>query len=85
MRRWPFESRSLGRLAVFGSDSLTDMRSSAVQTPIVHNTHTHSAHAAKRCGHVRHVGTCADCQRAQLSRWSVQLAQAQPVRYSTAG
>ena len=56
-----------------------------MQTPIVHNTHTHSAHAAKRCGHVRHVGTCADCQRAQLSRWSVQLAQAQPVRYSTAG
>lgn len=56
-----------------------------MQTPIVHNTHTHSAHAAKLCGHVRHVGTCAECQRAQLTRWGAQLAQAQPVRYSTAG
>jgi hypothetical protein len=55
-----------------------------VQTPVVRNTHTHSAHPAKRCGHVRHVGTCPDCQRAQLSRWSTQLAQAKPVRSSTA-
>jgi hypothetical protein len=85
MRRWPFEARSLGKPAVIGSGSLTDSRSPLVQTPIVHNTHTHSAHAAKVCGHVRHVGTCADCQRAQLTRWGAQLAQAQPVRYSTAG
>ena len=56
-----------------------------MQTPIVHNTHMHSAHGEKSCGHARHVGTCAECQRAQLARWSVQLAQAQPARYGTAG
>ena len=78
-------AQTLGGLAIGRSDSLTESRSTPVQTPIVRNTHTHSAHAAKRCGHVRHVGTCADCQRAQLTRWSVQLAQVQPVRYSTAG
>jgi hypothetical protein len=55
-----------------------------MQTPVVRNTHTHSAHPAKPCGHTRHVGTCAECQRAQLSRWSVQLAQVQPPRYGAA-
>jgi hypothetical protein len=30
----------------------------------------------KPCGHARHVGTCASCQRAQLARWRTQLAQA---------
>ena len=55
-----------------------------MQTPVVRNTHTHSAHAQKRCGHARHVGTCPECQRAQLNRWSVQLAQAQPARYGAA-
>jgi hypothetical protein len=28
------------------------------------------------CGHTRHVGTCPDCQRAQLARWRGQLAEA---------
>jgi hypothetical protein len=27
------------------------------------------------CGHARHVGTCAGCQRAQLARWRGQLMQ----------
>jgi hypothetical protein len=33
-----------------------------------------SAHApnVKACGHVRHVGTCPCCQRAQLARWHAQ-------------
>jgi len=29
----------------------------------------------KPCGHPRHVGTCAVCQRVQLARWREQLAQ----------
>jgi hypothetical protein len=28
------------------------------------------------CGHTRHVGTCPDCQRAQLARWHGQLVEA---------
>jgi hypothetical protein len=28
------------------------------------------------CGHTRHVGTCAACQRAQLARWRAQLREA---------
>jgi hypothetical protein len=28
------------------------------------------------CDHTGHVGTCPDCQRAQLSRWRGQLADA---------
>lgn len=31
---------------------------------------------ANPCGHERHVGTCPACQRAQLARWSSQLASA---------
>ena len=30
----------------------------------------------KPCGHRRHVGPCPSCQRAQLGRWYLQLAQA---------
>ena len=33
--------------------------------------------SGKPCGHVHHVGTCAACQRAQLSRWRTQLVQVQ--------
>jgi hypothetical protein len=29
-----------------------------------------------RCGHARHVGTCPECQRAQLARWRAQLVEA---------
>lgn len=29
-----------------------------------------------RCSHIRHVGTCPACQRAQLARWRVQLIEA---------
>jgi hypothetical protein len=32
--------------------------------------------AHKACGHARHIGCCPECQRAQLARWDVQLAQA---------
>jgi hypothetical protein len=28
----------------------------------------------RSCGHLRHVGTCAACQRAQLARWRAQLS-----------
>lgn len=28
------------------------------------------------CGHTRHVGTCPECQRAQLARWRTQLIAA---------
>jgi hypothetical protein len=30
----------------------------------------------RSCGHVRHVGPCPSCQRAQLTRWNAQLAEA---------
>jgi len=30
----------------------------------------------RRCGHTRHVGTCPECQRAQLARWRAQLIEA---------
>ena len=30
--------------------------------------------AKKACGHVAHVGTCSECQRAQLAKWQAQLA-----------
>ncbi len=33
--------------------------------------------AGKACGHPGHVGTCSSCQRAQLDRWNLQLAQVQ--------
>jgi hypothetical protein len=47
--------------------------------------HNHSNTAAanstgKACSHTRHVGTCASCQRAQLHRWSSQLAEVQRMR-----
>ena len=29
----------------------------------------------KLCAHERHVGTCSECQRHQLSRWSAQLGE----------
>jgi hypothetical protein len=35
---------------------------------------------ARPCGHDRHVGICAVCQRAQLSRWSAQVADALEAR-----
>ena len=35
---------------------------------------------ARPCGHVRHVGICAVCQRAQLARWSAQVADALDAR-----
>ncbi len=35
----------------------------------------HLGQSAKACGHTAHVGTCAACQRAQLAKWSAQLAQ----------
>jgi hypothetical protein len=35
-----------------------------------------NAAAAKVCGHDRHVGCCACCQRAQLARWTMQLTEA---------
>jgi hypothetical protein len=28
----------------------------------------------RACGHTAHVGTCAQCQRAQLAKWEAQLA-----------
>ena len=42
--------------------------------------HVVSAHKAflaeqKQCGHHSHIGTCPVCQRAQLLRWQVQLAE----------
>ena len=35
---------------------------------------------ARPCGHDRHVGICAVCQRAQLARWSAQAADALEAR-----
>jgi hypothetical protein len=33
------------------------------------------------CGHTRHVGTCPECQRAQLARWRYQLEEASKRAY----
>ena len=41
------------------------------------SAHTRTARDhPKSCGHLVHVGTCAACQRVQLTRWREQLAQA---------
>jgi hypothetical protein len=40
---------------------------------------SHSSEVQKACGHRDHVGTCPQCQRAQLARWRAQLNEAQPV------
>lgn len=48
-------------------------------------TQSHRPAGGKSCGHARHVGTCSTCQRAQLERWSVQLAQARPARRPNQG
>jgi hypothetical protein len=37
-------------------------------------------YAEKSCRHTAHVGTCAACQRAQLTRWQVQLSQVAEIR-----
>jgi hypothetical protein len=39
-------------------------------------TSTEKPQSGKSCGHAHHVGTCPSCQRAQLSRWRMQLVQA---------
>lgn len=39
---------------------------------------------AKSCGHLRHVGNCPVCQRVQLERWSLQLANARPIHRAAA-
>jgi hypothetical protein len=41
--------------------------------------------AEKACGHSDHVGTCSNCQRAQLDRWSLQLAEVQRLQASLRG
>ena len=51
-------------------------------------TTTHGAEAIraplpKPCGHDRHVGTCASCQRAQLARWQEQSEQVQAICLGT--
>lgn len=43
------------------------------------NRHSGLERHLKACGHVRHVGVCPTCQRAQLERWRIQLVQAQTV------
>lgn len=35
----------------------------------------------RACGHAEHVGTCPECQRAQLGRWAEQLRQAENARF----
>jgi len=37
----------------------------------------------RACGHTRHVGTCPECQRAQLARWRTQLIAASGAVRST--
>jgi len=38
---------------------------------------SHGLRRATACGHSRHVGTCPECQRAQLARWREQLLAVQ--------
>jgi len=47
-----------------------------MQARLDRSSQSHRPAAAKACGHPRHVGTCSCCQRAQLERWNLQLAQA---------
>jgi hypothetical protein len=49
-------------------------------TAIAHSTHGFSPAPPRPCGHARHVGTCAACQRTQLARWHAQLTQAETSR-----
>jgi hypothetical protein len=34
----------------------------------------HAPHPGLPCGHRVHLGSCPQCQRAQLARWAEQLA-----------
>jgi hypothetical protein len=59
--------------------SVTDTRSERemAQTPNAQRFPTRRDPRSPRpCGHVRHVGPCPSCQRAQLARWRAQLEQA---------
>jgi hypothetical protein len=38
----------------------------------------HEPHRDMPCRHRVHLGTCPQCQRAQLARWAEQLADAAP-------
>jgi hypothetical protein len=42
--------------------------------------HKRALYIEKPCGHTRHVGQCASCQRVQLARWDAQLAEASRAR-----
>jgi hypothetical protein len=45
--------------------------------PLLRHRHHNGVLTGNRsCGHIRHVGTCPSCQRAQLARWDAQLAGA---------
>jgi hypothetical protein len=48
------------------------------------NQQSSPATGTKSCGHPRHVGSCPACQRAQLERWSLQLANARPIHRAAA-
>jgi len=52
------------------------------QSATVHPTDRPTA--GKACGHIRHVGPCSTCQRVQLERWNLQLAQCLVPRRGTA-
>ena len=51
-----------------------------MRTPSVETTRTiptpHAPHREMPCGHRVHLGSCPQCQRAQLARWAEQLAAA---------
>lgn len=44
--------------------------------PLPSHRHHNGVLTGRRCAHVRHVGACPSCQRAQLARWDAQLADA---------
>ena len=44
--------------------------------PPSHRHHNGALTGHRACGHLRHVGACPSCQRAQLARWDAQLAEA---------
>ena len=52
------------------------MAQTLIPHPLSQRHHNGVLTGHRLCGHVRHVGACPSCQRAQLARWDAQLAEA---------
>ena len=84
MRSKDVPTRDLAHTAsITGTSSrLSHTQESTVRTSSIDATSTlptaHQPPLHKPCGHLLHVGSCPQCQRAQLARWADQLTEAAP-------